>query len=57
MDVAKEPFNLIFATALLLSVEPLNHGNAIDKSINLASTLSTVVVEPTYLQQINSSQK
>ena len=50
MDAAEKPSRSTPAAAPLLSIGPVNHENNKGKSIDLAATLSTVLVEPTYLQ-------
>ena len=55
MDAAEEPSRSTPAAAPLLSVGPVNHENNKGKSIHSVATLSTVLVEPTYLQQISNA--
>ena len=56
MDTAEEPSrSTAAATPPLLSVGPVNHENNKGKSIDSVATLSTVLVEPTYLQQISNA--
>ena len=55
MDAAKEPSKPTSAAAPLFFVEPVNHGNNKGKSIDSVATLSTVLVEPTYLQYISNA--
>ena len=55
MDAAEEPSKPTLAAAPLLSVEPVNHGNNKGKFIDSVATLSTVLVKPTYLQQISNA--
>ena len=55
MDAAEEPSKPTPAVAPLLSVGPVNHANSKTKSINLLTTLSTVLFEPIYLQWISNS--
>ena len=51
----KNPPSLLLQLLLSLSVGPVNHGNNKGKSIDSVATLSTVLVEPTYLQQISNA--
>ena len=55
MDAAEEPYRSTAAATPLLSVRPVNHKNNKGKSIDSVATLSTVLVEPTYLQQISNA--
>ena len=55
MDAAEEPSKPTPAAASLLSIGPVNHGNNKGKSIDSVVTLSTMLVEPTYLQQISNN--
>ena len=55
MDAAEEPSKPTLAAAPLLSVGPVIPGNNKGKSIDSVATLSTVLVEPTYLQQISNT--
>ena len=55
MDTSEEPSRSTPAPTPLLSVEPMNHENNKGKSIDSVATLSTVLVEPTYLQQISNA--
>ena len=55
MDAAEEPSRSTAAATPLLSVGPINHENNKDKSIDSVATLSTMLVEPTYLQQISNA--
>ena len=55
MDAAKEPSKPNPATTPLLSIGPVNHGNNKGKSISSVATLSKVMVEPKYFQQISNS--
>ena len=55
MDAAEEPSRSTPASAPLLSVGPVNHENNKGKSIYSVVTLSAVLVEPTYLQQISNA--
>ena len=51
MDAAEEPFKPTpTVSPPLLSVGPVKQENNKGKSIDLVATLSTVLVEPTYLQ-------
>ena len=50
MDVAEKHSKSTAAAAPLLYIRPVKHGNNKGKSIDLVATLSTVLVEPTYLQ-------
>ena len=54
MDAAEEPSKPTPAAAPLLSVGPVNHGNNKGKFIDSVAKLSTVLVKPTYLQQIRN---
>ena len=56
MDAAEEPSKPTpTAAPPLLSVGPVNHENNKGKSIDSVATLSTVLVEPTYLQRISNA--
>ena len=55
MDAAKELSKPTPAATPLLSVGPVNHGNNKGRSIDSVATLSTVLVEPTYLQWISNA--
>ena len=55
MDAAEEPSRSTPAAAPLLSVRSVNHENNKGKSIYSVAPLSTVLVEPTYLQQISNA--
>ena len=55
MDAAEEPSKPTPTAAPLLSIGPVNHGNNKSKSIDAVATLSTVLVEPIYLQQISNA--
>ena len=55
MDAAEEPSKPTpIAAPPLLSVEPVNQENNKGKSLDSVATLSTVLVEPTYLQRISN---
>ena len=51
----KSPLSLFLQLLLSSPVGPVNHGNNKGKSIDSVATLSTVLVEPTYLQQISNA--
>ena len=56
MDAAEELFKPTpTAAPPLFSVEPVNQENNKGKSIDSVATLSTVLVEPTYLQRISNA--
>ena len=55
MDAAEEPSRSIAAATPLLFIGPVNHENNKGKSIDSVATLSTMLVEPTYLQQISNA--
>ena len=55
MDAAEKPYRSTLAAAPLLSVGPVNHENNKGKSIDSVAKLSTVLVEPTYLQRISNA--
>ena len=56
MDAADEPSKPTpTAAPPLLSVGPVNQENNKGKSIDSVATLSTVLVEPTYLQRISNA--
>ena len=55
MDSAKETFRSIASATPVLSVRPVSHENNKGKSIDSVETLSTVLVEPTYLQRISNA--
>ena len=55
MNAAEEPSKPTPAAAPLLFVRSVNHGNNKGKSIDSVTTLSKVLVEPIYLQQISNA--
>ena len=55
MDAAEEPSKSTVASTPLLSVRPVNHGNNKNISIDSVATLSTELVELTYLQKISNA--
>ena len=55
MDTAEEPSKPTPAASPLLSVGPVNLGNNKGKSIDSVATLSTLLVEPTYLEKNSNS--
>ena len=55
MDTAEKPSKPTPTAAPLLSFGPVNHENTNGKSVDSVATLSTVLVEPTYLQRISNA--
>ena len=55
MDAAEKPSRSALAAAPLLSIGLVNYENNKGKSIESVATLSTVLVEPTYLQKISNA--
>ena len=55
MNAAEEPSKPALATAPLLSIGPMNHGNNKSKSIDSVATLSIVLVKPTSLHKISNA--
>ena len=55
MNTAEKPSKLTPAPAPHLSVGPVNYRNNKCKSIDSITILSTVLVEPTYLQSISNA--
>ena len=55
MDAAEEPSRSTPAASPFLSAGPVNHENNKGKYIDSVVTLSTVLVEPTYLQRISNA--
>ena len=55
MDTAEKPSKPTPAATPLLSFGPVNHENTKGKSVDSVATLSTVLVEPTYLQKISNT--
>ena len=53
MNAAGKPSKPTPAATPLISIGPVKHGNNKGKSIDSVATLSTVLVEPTFLQLIS----
>ena len=55
MDAAEEHSRSTATATPILSIGSMNHENNKGKSIDSVSTLSTVLVKPTYLQNISNA--